>query len=60
MAGGSGDQAAALETVVCPPTMAMPATESATSDFPASGGVSSDLKWASGGLPHCQLDVSMQ
>ena len=47
--------ATAFDTVFCPPTMNMP-PEGATGGIAASN--STDLKWAGGGLPHCQLDVN--
>ena len=46
----------AFDTVFCPPTMNMP-PEGTSGGIAASN--SADLKWAGGGLPHCQLDVNI-
>ena len=56
--GGSitGIDATAFDTVFCPPSMNMP-PEGGTGGIAASN--STDLKWAGGGLPHCQLDVNI-
>ena len=55
--GGSttGIDVSAFDTIFCPPTMNMP-PEGSSGGIAASG--SAELKWAGGGLPHCQLDVS--
>ena len=50
----TGLDASAFDTVFCPPTMSLP-PENATGGIAASS--SSELKWAGGGMPHCQLDV---
>ena len=52
----TGMDVTAFDTVFCPPTMNMP-PEGTSGGIAASN--SADLKWAGGGLPHCQLDVNI-